>query len=91
MNQTQAFANIAENYDRARPDYPETAVDGIVQTIRAIPSVSQQVADIGSGTGIFTRMLRQHLPETFTVVGIEPGHDMRQLAQQQSSGTIDYL
>ena len=44
------------------------------------------MADVGSGTGIFTRQLRALLPASIPVVGIEPAADMRSTSQAMSAG-----
>src|SRR5580704_3728963 len=71
------YHGIADCYDRARPDYPPAAL--------AILSVQPRelVADVGAGTGIFSRQLAQSLPDA-RVVGVEPGADMRRAAEAAS-------
>ena len=71
------YDGIANYYDRARPHYPSAAL--------AILSVQPDdlVADVGAGTGIFSRQLAQSLPAA-RVVGVEPGADMRRAAEAAS-------
>lgn len=71
------YDGIADCYDRARPDYPPAAL--------AILSVQagELVADVGAGTGIFSRQLAQSLPDA-RVIGVEPGADMRRAAEAAS-------
>jgi ubiquinone/menaquinone biosynthesis C-methylase UbiE len=45
------------------------------------PPAGGVVADVGCGTGIFTRQLRTLLPDTVPILGIEPASDMRLSAQ----------
>ncbi|MBI2505847.1 MAG: hypothetical protein HYW07_21750 [Candidatus Latescibacteria bacterium] len=46
---TQRFSNRVENYVRARPRYPRTALDLLVRQIGLTPE--WVIADLGSGTG----------------------------------------
>jgi SAM-dependent methyltransferase len=71
------YDGIADCYDRARPDYPPAAL--------AILSVQpgELVADVGAGSGIFSRQLANSLPDA-RVVGVEPGADMRRAAEAAS-------
>ncbi len=49
--QANSFGVAASVYERARPDYPEAAVDWL------LPSGSPRVLDLGAGTGKLTRMI----------------------------------
>ncbi len=73
------YDGLAAWYDRARPDYPP-AVLAILSA-----RTGDLVADIGAGTGIFSRQLAQSLPGA-RVVGVEPGADMRRAAEAASQG-----
>jgi ubiquinone/menaquinone biosynthesis C-methylase UbiE len=90
LNSTQAFSQLAQAYDRARPSYPEVALERITQTMLETQS-RFLIADIGAGTGIFTRQLRQHLPNTVGIFAVEPGHDMSAAAQQNPMTGIEFL
>jgi SAM-dependent methyltransferase len=69
---TERFSDRVENYVRHRPSYPA----GVIETLRAQAGLvaGAQVADIGSGTGIFAQLL---LPHCARVYGIEPNAAMR--------------
>ena len=82
---TERFSDRVENYTRYRPSYP----DGVLETLsqHANLSATAQVADIGSGTGIFSELL---LPRCARVFGIEPNEAMRQAAQRRLSATARF-
>ncbi len=71
-NATSRFSDRVENYMRYRPGYPPQ----VMQTLKAVCGIvpSHVVADIASGTGIWTRMLLQNGNPVF---GIEPNAEMR--------------
>lgn len=83
---TARFSNRARAYARARPSYPEETLailrahHGLVVSPAAGPSV---VADVGAGTGIFTRLL---LDAGARVFAVEPNADMRAEAERALFG-----
>lgn len=86
------FSGLADTYDRYRPRPPETFVDLVKQM--AMTSNPRLVVDLGSGTGLSTRIWRGHADK---VIGIEPNAGMRDLAERieassagQGSTTIRY-
>jgi ubiquinone/menaquinone biosynthesis C-methylase UbiE len=74
---TQRFSSRVENYVRYRPSYPPAVVE-LLQRECGL-SASSAVADIASGTGIFTRLL---LETGCRVYGVEPNADMRTAGEQ---------
>jgi SAM-dependent methyltransferase len=66
------FASAADVYERARPSYPEDAIDWLVAQTGLGPG--QTVVDLGAGTGKLTRLL---LPTGARVVAVEPIEEMR--------------
>lgn len=76
-NSTTRFSNRVENYIKYRPDYPAEVLETLV--INCDLNASSVVADIGSGTGIFTKVLLEKAKEVFAV---EPNDAMRQAAEQ---------
>jgi SAM-dependent methyltransferase len=81
----QRFQGWSGRYAAFRPTYPEPLLRTLSHLIVEEPFLSGGfVADVGSGTGIFTRQLRALLPDTIPIVGIEPASDMRQTANGTS-------
>lgn len=78
---TTRFSNRVENYVRYRPNYPAA----VIELLRTECKLNQDsvVADIGSGTGIFTRLL---LETGCHVYGVEPNAPMREAAEKLLSG-----
>lgn len=74
---TQRFSNRVEDYVRYRPDYPAALFDYLYTKERF--SAESAIADIGSGTGIFSRGL---LARGSKVYGIEPNAPMRLAAEE---------
>jgi SAM-dependent methyltransferase len=70
----RSFGAAAEEYERARPTYPDAAVDWL------IPAGARTVLDLGAGTGKFTRAL---VGRGLDVIAVEPLEEMRQILQQQ--------
>jgi SAM-dependent methyltransferase len=71
-NATSRFSNRVENYVLYRPTYPPEAL----QTLKTECGLSREhvIADIASGTGIWTRHLLENGNRVF---GIEPNAEMR--------------
>lgn len=71
--QALSFGAAAATYDRARPSYPDEAIDWL------LPPGARRVLDLGAGTGKLTRGLRDR---GLDVVAVEPSAGMRdQLAR----------
>jgi SAM-dependent methyltransferase len=71
-NATSRFSDRVDNYARYRPGYPPEVLQTLKDECRLAPA--HVVADIASGTGIWTRML---LEKGNRVFGIEPNPEMR--------------
>jgi SAM-dependent methyltransferase len=69
----ESFGADAERYDRARPRYPASLVDALVQRISG-----RSILDVGIGTGISAAPFRDR---GFDVLGIEPDPQMAELAR----------
>lgn len=77
IDPTERFSDRVENYVKHRPSYPMEVVDKL-RTHCAL-SASSRVADLGSGTGIFTELLLQSGCHVFAV---EPNEAIRHAADQ---------
>lgn len=64
------FTNKAEAYAKGRPGYPKEAID----KIRELASKETVFADIGAGTGKFTKELAEY---GYHIYAVEPNADMR--------------
>ena len=82
MDPTKRFSNRVENYRRSRPGYPQAVIDLIRETACLEPGA--KVADIGSGTGILTRLL---LDAGWNVYAAEPNAPMREAAEADLGGS----
>ncbi len=71
---TTRFSDRVENYVRYRPGYPPEVLDLLRAECGLQPS--HIVADIASGTGVFTRLLLENGNSVFAV---EPNPEMREM------------
>lgn len=76
-NATSRFSDRVENYVRYRPAYPAEVLEALKVECEFAPR--HVVADIASGTGIWTRIL---LENGNLVFGIEPNTEMRQAGER---------
>jgi SAM-dependent methyltransferase len=74
---TQRFSSRVDNYVRYRPAYPPVVIHLLRDECGFTPG--SVVADIASGTGIFTRMLLENGNHVF---GVEPNAEMRRAGEQ---------
>lgn len=73
---TLRFSDRVENYVKYRPGYPPETIKILKEDCSLSPD--WKIADIGSGTGIFTRLLLENKNEVY---GIEPNMEMRKEAE----------
>ncbi len=78
---TRRFSNRVEDYVRYRPGYPPEAI-ALLRRACGL-TADAEVADVGSGTGIFSELL---LEAGARVVGVEPNPDMRAAAEARLGG-----
>lgn len=81
MGNTTRFDGKGEIYAKARPTYA-AALLAYLQNHLLVPA-GAVFADIGSGTGIFTKQL---LACGYTVYAVEPNADMRRKAEETLGG-----
>ncbi|MBW7877212.1 MAG: class I SAM-dependent methyltransferase [Candidatus Cloacimonetes bacterium] len=74
------FSGLAQNYSLYRPGYAPT-IQGPVEGYLNKSFRGLSVADVGAGTGIFSRMLAQWGAK---VTAVEPNHDMRNVGIEDS-------
>lgn len=82
---TERFTDRAVDYARYRPSYPVAVADLLMRVGHL--SMGDVVADIGAGTGLFTRML---LEQGLRVRAIEPNAAMRAAADAMLGGGPGY-
>jgi SAM-dependent methyltransferase len=75
-NPTQRFSSRVDNYVLYRPGYPPEVLE-LLKTECGITTDSV-IADVASGSGIFTRMLVENGNRVF---GVEPNAEMRQAGE----------
>ena len=71
---SQSFGGVADLYDRARPSYPDSAIDALVPP----GAEAERVLDVGCGTGILARLL---VARGCEVLGVEPDPRMADVAR----------
>jgi SAM-dependent methyltransferase len=76
------FDDVAEEYDRHRPTYPDALVDRACEGI----APGAAVLEIGCGTGQLTRSL---LARGLRVTAVEPGQQLLARARDQLNGNGD--
>lgn len=85
MDTTKNFDGYAKDYTAGRPNYATQLIDGIFNNYGL--SENSVIADIGSGTGKFSRQL---LDMGSIVYSVEPNDDMRSVAEKELSGYPDF-
>lgn len=70
-----SFGNVADSYDKVRPEPPAEALDWLV------PAGCAVAVDLAAGTGLFTRALAGRAAE---VIAVEPDERMRAVLAQRS-------
>ena len=76
------FSDRVADYVKWRPSYPEAAIQLLFERL-GLRGGADVVADIGSGTGIFARLLAGRVG---TIYAVEPNREMRAAAEEALSG-----
>ncbi len=77
FNPKSRFSERVENYVKFRPSYPKEILNFLHESIGFMQE--SVIADIGSGTGISTKLF---LDNGNIVYGVEPNREMRQAAEE---------
>ena len=85
MNE-RLFMGRAGIYHKCRPSYPKGLIDHLYTELGF--SEGSVIADIGSGTGIFGRLL---LERGSRVYSVEPNDDMRSVAKRELGGIPGFV
>jgi len=82
---TERFTSRVETYAKYRPGYPTE----VIELLRSECGLTHAsiVADVGSGTGIFSELL---LKNGNTVIGVEPNEAMRCAAESLLRGYLNF-
>jgi SAM-dependent methyltransferase len=77
VNSIRRFSSRVDTYARFRPSYPKQ----VIETLERDCGFTKDsiVADIASGTGIFTKLLLEHGNRVF---GVEPNAEMRRAGEE---------
>jgi SAM-dependent methyltransferase len=85
VDSKERFSDRVENYVRFRPGYPLEVIEVLKNECGL--TRDSVVADIASGTGIFTRLL---LENGNCVFGVEPNADMRQAGEEYLAKYLNF-
>ncbi|MEO0844024.1 MAG: class I SAM-dependent methyltransferase [Cyanobacteria bacterium J06643_5] len=80
LNPLNRFSDKAEKYTKYRPNYPEAAIDKILENLSSPNQIIS--ADIGAGTGISAGQLANR---GVKVIAIEPNQAMREAAEKHQN------
>jgi ubiquinone/menaquinone biosynthesis C-methylase UbiE len=82
------FTGLADAYSKYRPGYSDLVVSALIGSLGA-PFSGARVADIGAGTGIFSRQLLDRNPAS--IVAVEPNEDMFEVGSAGSRPNLRWL
>lgn len=81
------FTGLAQIYAKARPTYPDAAIDFIIEKCGL--NAKSLLVDVGCGTGISSRLFAERQIPT---IGIDPNDDMREEAiDENARNKIEWL
>ena len=82
------FSDLASKYDKFRPGYSESVLTAILSLLDK-PVGECDVADVGAGTGIWSRMIANR--NCRHVMAIEPNDEMRKYGSSHSEANVEWL
>lgn len=85
VNSKERFSDRVESYVKYRPSYPQEAMDYLYEVIGL--ETNSEVADIGAGTGIFSKLLVERGSQ---VIAVEPNQAMREAAERELGGNSNF-
>jgi SAM-dependent methyltransferase len=83
---TQRFSSRVENYSRYRPSYPRQVLELLSEECGL--TAASVIAEVGSGTGIMTRLFLENGNQVFAV---EPNREMRQDAERNLASYAHFV
>jgi len=83
---TKRFSDRVENYIKYRPSYPPEVLAYLANQCNL--NSGSAIADVGSGTGIFSALL---LAQGYKVYGVEPNEAMQEAAVKQFGGHDNFI
>lgn len=86
MDNTKKFSGRADDYTKGRPGYPSAFIDFLYNDYGF--SELSVIADIGAGTGKFSKQL---LDRGSMVYCVEPNNDMRAIAEKELSNYSKFI
>ncbi|MFS1512090.1 class I SAM-dependent methyltransferase [Chengkuizengella sp. SCS-71B] len=86
MDNKKRFSNRVENYVKYRPSYPKKTIDFLYNELGF--KQNSIIADVGSGTGIFSNLL---LDRESNVLSVEPNQEMREAAENLLVSYENYI
>src|SRR5581483_5036963 len=81
IDPTQRFSSRVDKYTKYRPGYPPEIVELLRAQCGLTPS--SVIADVASGTGLFTKLLLENGNEVY---GVEPNAEMRKAGEEYLAG-----
>ncbi|WP_053376411.1 class I SAM-dependent methyltransferase [Paenibacillus sp. FJAT-27812] len=85
MNSKERFSDRVDSYVKFRPSYPDEAINYLYDVVGV--QAKSKIADIGAGTGIFSKLL---LERGSHVTAVEPNQEMRGAAEKTLNGEKNY-
>ena len=77
------FSSLAKDYSKSRPDYSISVLEDLIELLDK-PLDQIDFADVGAGTGIWTRMVYKR--GVRSAVAIEPNNEMQRIGKAENQG-----